>query len=295
MIPLPKSVDLEDLLNMIREISWNVSDIFTSYDPSLLDKKELVNKLNIKNLDKGPVTNADIEVSELIKRSIKKRYPFAEWDFLSEEDIEVDSKKISDKKWVWIIDPLDGTKDFINKTGEYAMHLALTFDSRVVLGIVLISNKEQLWFSIEGEKTWYENKNSVKTISVKESIKKINQISVLTSKSHMHQSFQSLLNDLKPNRVIGMGSIGYKITSILRGEGDLYISYSLPSGTCPRDWDMAAPASLIKGAGGFFTDINGKELEFLNEGFNQPGILIASLNKNHFEICKTISNIVNTL
>ena len=85
-----------------------------------------------------------------------------------------------------------------------------------------------------------------------------------------------------------------KITSILKGEGDVYISYSLPSGTCPRDWDIAAPASLIKGAGGFFTDINGKELEFLNEGYNQRGILIASLNKNHFEICRAISNIVNT-
>jgi len=294
MIPLPKSVELEELLNMIREISWNVSDIFTSYDPIRVNKKELVKRLNIQNLDKGPVTDADIEVSELIKRSIKQRYPLAEWDFLSEEDKISHYEKISDKKWVWIIDPLDGTKDFINKTGEYAMHLALTFEKRVILGIVLISTKNQLWFSIAGEKTWYENKNLVKTICVKESIKNINQISILTSKSHMHESFQFLLNDLKPNRVIGMGSIGYKITSILRGEGDVYISYSLPSGTCPRDWDIAAPASLIKGAGGFFTDINGKELEFLNEGFNQRGILIASLNKNHFEICRTISNIVNT-
>ena len=91
-----------------------------------------------------------------------------------------------------------------------------------------------------------------------------------------------------------MGSIGYKISSILRGKGDLYISYALAGGTCPKDWDIAAPLSLIKEAGGYFTDINGADLNFLREGnYDQSGILIASMNSNHLEICETISKLIN--
>ena len=100
------------------------------------------------------------------------------------------------------------------------------------------------------------------------------------------------MKELNPKNVLGMGSVGYKITSILRGEGDIYISYSLPNGSSPKDWDMAAPLSLIEGAGGYFTDINGCELDFLSGNFDQSGILIASLNSNHKEICKEISKII---
>ena len=62
-----------------------------------------------------------------------------------------------------------------------------------------------------------------------------------------------------------MGSVGFKVASILRGEGDLYISYSLKGGSSPKDWDMAAPEAIITGAGGYFTDLRGRNLTFLNE------------------------------
>ena len=173
------------------------------------------------------------------------------------------------------------------------MHLALTFEKNIVLGIVLIPDKNQLWISVNGAGTWFENETLVKKYPVNKKIRTLNELKILTSKNHVHTNFDFLLKNINPKEILGMGSIGFKITSILKGYGDLYISYSLPNGSCPQDWDIAAPLGLIREAGGYFTDINGRSLEFLKDGnFDQRGILIASMNENHLEICKAISKLV---
>ena len=290
MICLPDNIKSKDLLNTIRELSWHVAKIFRSYNQEIKNSK----KLNIKNFDTGPVTAADIEINELIKSTIKIKYPFQQWEFLSEEDKKSNKNRIFKSEWVWIIDPLDGTKDFIKETGEYAMHLALTYQKEIILGIVLIPQKNQLWISLKGRGTWFENEDSQKGYPIIKKNKILKELTILTSKTHVHQKFQSILEKINPKETKGMGSIGYKISAILRGDGDLYISYALPEGTCPQDWDIAAPYGLIKEAGGYFTDINGEDLKFLKEeNYDQSGILIASMNSNHLEICKKISKLIN--
>ena len=290
MICLPDNIKSKELINTIRELSWNAAKIFRSYNQEIKNSK----KLNIKNFDTGPVTAADIEINELIKSTIKIKYPFQQWEFLSEEDKKLNKNRIFKSKWVWIIDPLDGTKDFIKETGEYAMHLALTYKKEIILGIVLIPQKNQLWISLKGGGTWFENEDSLKGYPIIKKNKKLKELTILTSKSHVHQKFKFMLEKINPKGIKGMGSVGYKISSILRDDGDLYISYALPEGTCPKDWDMAAPYGLIKEAGGYFTDINGEDLMFLKEeNYDQSGLLIASMNSNHLEICKKISKLIN--
>lgn len=294
MIYLPEKIDSRELLNTIRELCWDVSKTFKSYNQEIQNIEQFKKKLNVQNLDSGPVTVADIEISELIKNRIKYKYPLQKWQFLSEEDKKFDKNRIYKNKWVWIIDPLDGTKDFIKRTGEYAMHLALTYEKLVIIGVVLIPSKNQLWISMQGKGTWFENEECFKKYPVKKKFKNLNELKIIISKSHVHQKFDFLLEQINPKEIKGMGSIGYKIASILRGDGDLYISYALPNGTCPQDWDIAAPLGLIREAGGYFTDVHGRNLKFLKDGnFDQSGILIASMNINHLEICKKISKILN--
>ena len=295
MISLPNSLDIKELLNNLRDISWNVSDVFKSYNIKFFSKEELITKLDVKNLEKGLVTAADLEVSELIKNKIKEKYPNVCWEFLSEEDENQKHRNFKDK-WVWIIDPLDGTKDFVNGTGEYAMHLALYFKNQIIIGIVLVPAKENLWIYFKGIGTWCEDRKNKKEMSFKQSLKNFCDITILTSRSHSHPKLQLLLERLKPKKIIGMGSIGYKVASILQGKGDLYISYSLPNGSCPKDWDIAAPAAIIEGAGGYFTDIKGSKIEFLNrKGYEQGGILVSSINQNHQHLCEEISERINIL
>jgi len=90
-----------------------------------------------------------------------------------------------------------------------------------------------------------------------------------------------------------MGSIGCKIASIIRGESDIYICLSLPGKSCPKDWDFAAPAAILKAAGGAITNINNRELSYNESNFEQGGIIVATNNNlNHRDICFEIKEII---
>ncbi len=288
MTNLPKNVDPKVLLCNLRELSWNVSDILQSYNNDFISQEDFTKKLDIKKLSKGLVTKADLEVSDLIKEKLRDLYPKISWGFLSEEDDNKRNKPIKNE-WVWIIDPLDGTSDFVNRTGEFAMHLALYFKKEIIIGIVLIPSEEKLWIYFEGIGTWCEDRNAQKLTNFKKEVMSFNEITILISKSHSHPQLQSLIKSLNPKKILGMGSVGYKVSSILKGYGDFYISFSLPNSSCPKDWDMAAPSSIIRGAGGHFTDVHGSNIEFLkNDNYDQGGIILASMNKNHQGLCKEI-------
>ena len=90
-----------------------------------------------------------------------------------------------------------------------------------------------------------------------------------------------------------MGSVGCKISSILRGESDIYISLSLPGKSAPKDWDFAAPAAIIKSAGGAITNLDNQELLYGKPNFEQRGIIVATNDCfNHKKICSEIKGII---
>ena len=291
MNSLPQGVDLEDLLNLLRKIGWEITDLLKSYSQNTKNSFNFKN-LEINELSTGPVTSADLRANEVIINGIKNKYPQQKWFFLSEENVKDSNQYCLNKDWVWIIDPLDGTRDFINNTGEYATHISLLFNKKNILGVVLIPNKEELWFYLEGLGSWCELRDLQKKYFNTMNDKKIEDLRIAISKTHFHKELKIIIDKLKLTNILGMGSIGYKIASIIRGDVDLYISYSEEGKSCPKDWDMAAPEAIIRGFGGFFTDLDCNQLSFLNDrNYNQPGILIASMSNKHKEICKKIKDI----
>ena len=100
--------------------------------------KEIIKTKNILN----PVTVADLEVNDLIIKRINRNYKKVDWNILSEENVKTEADIfIANSEWIWILDPLDGTKDFIQGTENYAMHLALNYDNKPCIGLVLIPEK----------------------------------------------------------------------------------------------------------------------------------------------------------
>ena len=90
-----------------------------------------------------------------------------------------------------------------------------------------------------------------------------------------------------------MGSIGCKIASIVRGESDIFICLSLPGKSSPKDWDFAAPESILKGAGGAITNLDNEELSYGKSNFEKGGIIVASNNHlMHENICLEIKEII---
>ena len=193
--------------------------------------------------------------------------------------------------WLWVLDPLDGTKDFIQDTGNYAMHLALNYKQRPLIGIVLIPERGELWIT-DGEKVWEKKDGSL--LKPKLSSKNdFNKMAVVTSKNHKNKVLKTLVEKIHFNEVITMGSIGCKIASIIRGESDIYISLSLPGKGSPKDWDFAAPEAILKAAGGKITTIENKELIYGEKDYEQGGILIATNDRlTHSSKCLRIKEII---
>ena len=133
MIKLPSGVDINHLIDDIRIFSWQATDILLYY--RLLENSDN-KKYNKNNNEDNPVTLADLKVNEIIIEGIKEKYKNINWDILSEEDIKISSKIFDSKnEWIWVLDPLDRTKDFIQITGNYAMHLALNFKQNPILDL----------------------------------------------------------------------------------------------------------------------------------------------------------------
>ena len=142
MFRLPIGVDINNLIDDLRIFSWEAADIFLYYSQIL--KNPINSKKIIKSKGKeDPVTSADLKVNDLIIKRINENYKNVDWDILSEENVKKDSKNLFPKsKWLWVLDPLDGTKDFIQGTPNYAMHLALNYENKPYLGVVLIPERE---------------------------------------------------------------------------------------------------------------------------------------------------------
>ena len=292
MAKLPLGVDINNLIDNLRIFSWEAAEILIYYSNIIQDSTEKSRFIQNKNYD-DPVTLADIKVNELIVNNIRKSYRNVSWDILSEEDIKTESNTfIRTSEWCWVLDPLDGTKDFIQGTGNYAMHLALNYKQKPLIGVVLIPERNELWIS-NGEKLWRERRDGSKIEKYFSSRKTINEMTLVTSKNHSNNTLKRLIEKLNFKDVIVMGSIGCKIASILRGESDIYICLSLPGRSSPKDWDFAAPEALLKAAGGTITDLNNNELTYGKSNFEQGGILVATNNKlTHRSICSEINCII---
>ena len=293
MLKLPLGVDKESLIDDLRIFSWEASSILLYYAKILKDSNFKSNILENGN-DQDPVTSADLKVNELIIKSINRKYRNVDWEILSEENVKLSSESCDrNADWVWVLDPLDGTKDFIQGTGNYVMHLALNYKKRPSIGVVLIPERDELWIS-NGEKLWCENqKGLIINNNISKKNKFLQDMVLVTSKNHINSTLQKLISKIDFHQVKIMGSIGCKVASLLRGDSDLYICLSLPGKSSPKDWDFAAPETILSAAGGSITDINNNKLVYGKSNFEQGGIIIASNNNlMHQKICLEIKEII---
>ena len=291
MIKLPFGVEINNLIDNLRSLSWEAADILLHYSNSikkLEQKKEILQNNN----DDDPVTLADLEVNKLIIKRINQAYQYTNWEILSEENFKIQSNYFNNVDWLWVLDPLDGTKDFIQGTQNYAMHLALNYKRKPYIGIVLIPEKDELWISYE-EKIWCESRDgNIRKQNMSET-NILEKMTIVTSKNHRNQKLKDLIEKINFKKTILMGSIGCKVASIIRGESDIYIALSLPGKTAPKDWDFAAPEAILKAAGGSITNIDNEELVYGSTDLKHSGIIIASNNKkNHKRICFEVKEII---
>ena len=292
MVKLPSNININNLIDYLRIISWEAADILISYERTLKDLKKREEVINTKS-DKSPVTLADLKVNEIILKRMNEEYSNVSWNYLSEENVDLFYKKENPiSEWLWVLDPLDGTKDFVNGTKDYAMHFALNFQNKPFLGIVLIPKRNELWIS-DSKKVWGERRNGSFLNSNLSKKTNLEEMNLVRSKNHSNDILKKLIEKIEFCNISVMGSVGCKISSIIRGENDIYLSISLPGKSCPKDWDFAAPEVILKNSGGAITNIDNEELIYNRENYEQRGVIIASSNKEtHEEVCSKIKAII---
>ncbi len=281
---------LEELLAIARSVGWGAADILRSYYRSNPDD----NILEINEKKDGPVTAADIAANHYILEKLQASLGTQDFGYLSEETYkslsEESRQALIHQPWVWIIDPLDGTRDFIDKTGEYAVHIALVYEGRPVIAVVAWPEAELLYYATLGGGTFVETPEGATRPMRVSNRDVIGDLSLVASRTHRDERFNHLLSQLPFKEKHYVGSVGCKIATIIEQKADVYISLSGKS--APKDWDIAAPELILSEAGGQFTHFDGTPLMYNQGDVNQWGGLMASNGHCHEELCSQASEIL---
>ncbi len=192
--------------------------------------------------DESPVTEADLAANMLIISSLQKMFP--KIPIISEETSKTIYTTRKDYEYVWIIDPIDGTKEFIAKNGEFAVNIGLIHHRRPVLSFVSLPAFEEIFFAIKGEGS-YKTQHQ-KSIPIRANNIKMDDpgLKIGVSRSHTNPATTEWIDNLNNPVWVQMGS-AMKFLKVADGTLDLYPKVGE---TC--DWDIAAPDLIVTEAGG---------------------------------------------
>ncbi|PSB11772.1 3'(2'),5'-bisphosphate nucleotidase CysQ [Pleurocapsa sp. CCALA 161] len=279
--------ELAEILTIARSVAWGAADILSSFyhkDTSDLD---------IDDKKDGPVTEADLAANKYILSSLQEKLGTEEFGYLSEETFDVKKAEPIPKDWVWIIDPLDGTRDFIDKTGEYGMHIALAYQGRPVIGIVAIPEAGKVYFASKDNGTFVETKDGQITPMKVSDRQQIEDLYLIVSRSHRDDRFKALIDRLPFADKKYMGGVGGKISTLLEQESDVYLSLSGKSAA--KDWDFAAPELILTEAGGKFSYLNGKPVYYNQGDVKRWGCIVATNGKCHEALCAKATAVLDEI
>ncbi len=248
--------------------------------------KEFDNKLVSYKHDNSPLTNADIKVNDIAITGLQKLFPSI--NIISEE--LYNSKDIfKNKKYFWLIDPIDGTKEFINKSPNFTVNFALIKYNSPVFGLISQPTTGTIWYNFKN-KSWRLDKNQDFENSQRIQCKKINykKLRILSSFSHRSKELEDWISFVKPISDQDIGS-SIKFCYLAEGKIDFY-----PRISPTMEWDIAAGHSILKTAGGNVISASGIEIKygktnFLNNIFlahgktqNIPNIFLIKLKNKNF-------------
>ena len=200
--------------------------------------------------DDSPVTQADLRASNIIKERLRK----TGIPFVSEEDLPTDRSRFGR---YWLVDPLDGTAEFVKRNGEFTVNIALIDHKRPVLGVIYSPVLDKMWTS--------ENETEQPSTKLKHST-----FTVLVSRSHRTPEVDAYINNVlrpqHPDLVIDSQGSSLKFARLVEGTADVYVCYSKT-----KEWDTAAADAILTAAGGKVLKISdGLPLEYDKEDYPNP-------------------------
>ena len=218
------------------------------YSPFLIEQK--INALD----EVEEVTAAHREANELIVNRLREEFP--DDGILAEESIDSERRLLKDR--VWLIDPMDGTKNFIQRDGDFAVQIGLAIKGESVAGVVYQPVRDVLYRAARGSGAWIEEvEKPAARMTVSKQIEPGEMI-LASSRSHRSPRMERVISEFGFKKEMRRGSVGVKIGLIAEQQADLYLHLS-PS---TKQWDTCAPEIILEEAGGRLTDLFGRPLRY---------------------------------
>jgi 3'(2'), 5'-bisphosphate nucleotidase len=210
--------------------------------------------------DNSPLTVADRAAHSIIKKQLEVTL----FPVLSEEDSEVSYEARVEWDFFWMVDPLDGTKEFIGRNGEFTVNIALIHKTESVLGVVYYPIMQKMFWGIKGKGSYKAEKNGPSMLlRINKKVDQTDGTRVLCSRHHLDEKTFEFIQRLKNPQFISMGS-SLKFMAIAEGEADIY-----PRFAPTMEWDTAAAQIILEEAGGIVLDAENNE----KIRYNKPSLL----------------------
>ncbi len=246
----------------IKKVTESLIDTFLSAGELSLElrKKGLITKIKSDNT---PVSNGDLEVNKIITKKIIQLTP--DIPIVSEETSE--NKNIKNLKDFWLIDPIDGTHDYINDREEFTINAGLIINREPVAGLICAPAKKRMFYSYGMDLAFELINNKANKLECSKNFDK-NKIKFVSYSNKIKPSIEKIHKDLNVKEYIKMKS-SYKFCVIAAGEYDGYVAE-------PRacEWDIAAGHAILKHAGGNITDFEGNKILYGKESFRNPSLIL---------------------
>ena len=226
---------------------------------------ELRDKGLIKKIksDNTPVSNGDLEVNKIITEKIKEITPHL--PIVSEETS--DNKFINDLKDFWLVDPIDGTYDYINNLEEFTINAGLIINKNPVAGLIYAPSKKRMFYSYGPNNAYEFTNGETKNLNCSENFDK-NDVKFVSYSNNIKPEIEKLHKKFNVKKYVRMKS-SLKFCVIAAGEYDGYVAE-------PRacEWDIAAGHAILQHAGGIITDFDGKEIKYGKKNFKNPSLIL---------------------
>jgi 3'(2'), 5'-bisphosphate nucleotidase len=250
----------------IKEIVENLIDVFIGAGKISVNLREDGLTKEIKS-DNTPVSNGDLEVNEIITKKLKELT--SEIPIISEETSE--NKSIKNLRDFWLVDPIDGTYDYINNLDEFTINAGLILDRKPVAGLIYAPAKKRMFYSYGNDMAFELTDGKIIKLEGSKNFNK-NKIKFVSYSNKTKPEVEEIYKKLNVTEHIRMKS-SLKFCVIAAGEYDGYVAE-------PRacEWDIAAGHAILKHSGGSVTDFQNNEILYGKKDFKNPSLILKSKN-----------------
>lgn len=219
-----------------------------------------------------PVTAADHRANRFIVPELQRRFPRD--GILSEESPDI--LRAADARRVWVVDPLDGTKEFLDRNGQFVVQIGLVVEGRPLVGAIYQPTEDRLYYGVVGEGAWLQAGTEPQPLRTRAVADPAQMVAVL-SRSHRSGLADEMAAALGVREVVRIGSAGLKAGAIADARADVYLHPSRHT----KLWDSAAPEAVLVAAGGAVTDFLGRPLDYSGREVRNLQGLLASNGASH--------------